>query len=61
MDLAPRQLTAKQAEQYTGTSPKKLGELANDGLIIRKYVGNRPRFERASLDEWMDNLPGEPE
>lgn len=55
--MQPRLLDAKDAAKYVGLSPKKLTQLANDGEIDRRYVGNRPKYERESLDAWIDTLP----
>lgn len=55
--MDPRQLPAKDAARYAGVSEKKLAELARDGYIVRRYVGNRPKYERESLDSWIDSLP----
>lgn len=55
--MQPRLLDAKDAATYVGISPKKLSQLANDGEVDRKYIGNRPKYERESLDEYIDNLP----
>lgn len=55
--MQPRLLDAKDAAAYVGISTKKLTQLANDGEIDRRYVGNRPKYERESLDAWIDTLP----
>jgi len=55
--MQPRLLDAKDAAAYVGLSTKKLTQLANDGEIDRRYVGNRPKYERESLDDWIDTLP----
>lgn len=55
--MQPRLLDAKDAATYVGLSTKKLSQLANDGEIDRRYVGNRPKYERESLDDWIDTLP----
>lgn len=60
MSVAPRLLDAKQAAAYVGVSPKTLTRLADEGQIDRKYIGNRPKYERESLDEYADNLPDMP-
>ena len=53
----PRLLSAADAAKYLGASTKKMARLANEGLITRRYISNRPKYEREDLDAFIDTLP----
>ncbi len=55
--MQPRLLSAEDAARYLGVSERKLRELAKAGYITRRYIGNRPKYEREDLDEYIDTLP----
>ena len=44
----------RQASDYLGISPDTLYKYASEGFIPAFKLGNRWRFKRSRLDEWMD-------
>jgi excisionase family DNA binding protein len=50
----------RQASDYLGISPDTLYKYASEGFIPAFKLGNRWRFKRSRLDEWMDlqSTPG---
>jgi excisionase family DNA binding protein len=44
----------RQASEYLGISPDTLYKYASDGFVPAFKLGNRWRFKRSRLDEWMD-------
>ena len=44
----------RQASAYLGISPDTLYKYASDGFVPAFKLGNRWRFKRSRLDEWMD-------
>lgn len=48
----------RQASEYLGISPDTLYRYASDGFIPAFKLGNRWRFRRSRLDEWMDRQSG---
>jgi excisionase family DNA binding protein len=44
----------RQASNYLGISPDTLYKYAADGFVPAFKLGNRWRFKRSRLDEWMD-------
>ena len=44
----------RQASDYLGISPDTLYKYAAEGFIPAFKLGNRWRFKRSRLDEWMD-------
>jgi excisionase family DNA binding protein len=44
----------RQASDYLGISPDTLYKYAADGFVPAFKLGNRWRFKRSRLDEWMD-------
>jgi excisionase family DNA binding protein len=44
----------RQASNYLGISPDTLYKYASDGFVPAFKLGNRWRFKRSRLDEWMD-------
>ena len=45
----------RQASDYLGISPDTLYKYASDGFVPAFKLGNRWRFKRSRLDEWMDH------
>ncbi len=48
----------RQASDYLGISPDTLYKYASEGFIPAFKLGNRWRFKRSRLDEWMDHQSG---
>jgi excisionase family DNA binding protein len=44
----------RMASSYLGISPDTLYKYASDGFVPAFKLGNRWRFKRSRLDEWMD-------
>ena len=44
----------RQASNYLGISPDTLYKYASEGVVPAFKLGNRWRFKRSRLDEWMD-------
>ena len=44
----------RQASDYLGISPDTLYKYASEGSVPAFKLGNRWRFKRSRLDEWMD-------
>lgn len=44
----------RQASDYLGISPDTLYKYASEGFMPAFKLGNRWRFKRSRLDEWMD-------
>jgi excisionase family DNA binding protein len=44
----------RQASDYLGISPDTLYKYAADDFVPAFKLGNRWRFKRSRLDEWMD-------
>ena len=44
----------RQASGYLGVSPDTLYKYASEGFVPAFKLGNRWRFKRSRLDEWMD-------
>ena len=51
-------LDIRQASDYLGISGDTLYRYASDGFIPAFKLGNRWRFRRSRLDEWMDRQSG---
>lgn len=47
-------LDIRQASEYLGISPDTLYKYASEGFVPAFKLGNRWRFKRSRLDEWMD-------
>jgi excisionase family DNA binding protein len=45
----------RQASDYLGVSPDTLYKYASEGFVPAFKLGNRWRFKRSRLDEWMDH------
>lgn len=48
----------RQASDYLGISPDTLYKYASEGFVPAFKLGNRWRFKRSRLDEWMDMQSG---
>ena len=44
----------RQASDYLGISPDTPYKYASEGFVPAFKLGNRWRFKRSRLDEWMD-------
>jgi excisionase family DNA binding protein len=44
----------RQASDYLGISPDTLYKYASEGFVPAFKLGNRWRFKRSRLNEWMD-------
>ena len=44
----------RQASDYLGISPDSLYKYASDGFVPAFKLGNRWRFKKSRLDDWMD-------
>jgi len=54
----------RQASDYLGISPDTLYKYASEAFIPAFKLGNRWRFKKSRLDEWMDRqsgIPAQPE
>jgi excisionase family DNA binding protein len=45
----------RQASEYLGISSDTLYKYASEGFVPAFKLGNRWRFKRSRLDEWMDH------
>lgn len=45
----------RQASGYLGISPDTLYRYASEGFVPAFKLGNRWRFKRSRLDQWMDD------
>jgi excisionase family DNA binding protein len=45
----------RQASDYLGISPDTLYKYASEAFVPAFKLGNRWRFKRSRLDEWMDH------
>lgn len=48
----------RQASDYLGISPDTLYKYASESFIPAFKLGNRWRFKKSRLDEWMDQQSG---
>jgi excisionase family DNA binding protein len=48
----------RQAADYLGISPDTLYKYASENFIPAFKLGNRWRFKKSRLDDWMDNQSG---
>jgi excisionase family DNA binding protein len=48
----------RQAADYLGISPDTLYKYASESFIPAFKLGNRWRFKKSRLDEWMDQQSG---
>lgn len=56
--IEPRLLNAQDAAAYLGyKDPRSVARLADRGEIRRVYIENRPRYEKADLDDYINTRP----
>jgi excisionase family DNA binding protein len=53
-DEAREVMDIRMASDYLGISPDTLYKYASEGFVPAFKLGNRWRFKRSRLDEWMD-------
>jgi excisionase family DNA binding protein len=53
--IAPRYLSVKSAEVYTGLSRWTLARAEERGELSPCRIGSAVRFDRLELDRWMDS------
>ena len=54
-------MNIRQASQYLGVSPDTLYKYVGVNKIPAFKLGNRWRFKKSKLDEWMEEQSGEAE
>jgi excisionase family DNA binding protein len=54
-------MNIRQASQYLGVSPDTLYKYVNEQKIPAFKLGNRWRFKKSKLDQWMEEQSGDPE
>jgi excisionase family DNA binding protein len=63
MDDSREVMNIRQASQYLGVSPDTLYKYVNEQKIPAFKLGNRWRFKKSKLDQWMEekSMEGEPQ
>ena len=54
-------MNIRQASQYLGVSPDTLYKYFNEQSIPAFKLGNRWRFKKSTLDQWMEEKSSETE
>lgn len=54
-------MNIRQASQYLGVSPDTLYKYVNEQKIPAFKLGNRWRFKKSKLDQWMEEKSAEGE
>ncbi|HKW18353.1 MAG TPA: helix-turn-helix domain-containing protein [Terriglobales bacterium] len=54
-------MNIRQASQYLGVSPDTLYKYVNEQKIPAFKLGNRWRFKKSKLDQWMEDKSSETE
>jgi excisionase family DNA binding protein len=54
-------MNIRQASQYLGVSPDTLYKYVNEQTIPAFKLGNRWRFKKSKLDQWMEEKSSEME
>jgi excisionase family DNA binding protein len=54
-------MNIRQASQYLGVSPDTLYKYVNEQQIPAFKLGNRWRFKKSKLDQWMEDKSAETE
>ncbi len=54
-------MNIRQASQYLGVSPDTLYKYVNEQKIPAFKLGNRWRFKKSKLDQWMEEQSAEVE
>ena len=58
---APEVMNIRQASKYLGVSPDTLYKYVNEQKIPAFKLGNRWRFKKTRLDQWMEEKSSEVE
>jgi len=58
---APEVMNIRQASKYLGVSPDTLYKYVNEQKIPAFKLGNRWRFKKSRLDQWMEEKSSEVE
>ena len=58
---SPEVMNIRQASKYLGVSPDTLYKYVNEQKIPAFKLGNRWRFKKSRLDQWMDEKSSEAE
>ena len=61
MDDSREVMNIRQASQYLGVSPDTLYKYVGEQKIPAFKLGNRWRFKKSKLDEWMEEKSNEME
>jgi excisionase family DNA binding protein len=56
---SPEVMNIRQASQYLGVSPDTLYKYVNEQKIPAFKLGNRWRFKKSRLDQWMEEQSSE--
>ena len=59
MDDSREVMNIRQASQYLGVSPDTLYKYVGEQKIPAFKLGNRWRFKKSKLDEWMEEKSNE--
>jgi excisionase family DNA binding protein len=54
-------MNIRQASQYLGVSPDTLYKYVNEQKIPAFKLGNRWRFKKSKLDQWMEEQSADPD
>ena len=54
MERAKEVMTLREASQYLGISPDTLYKYLSESKIPAFKLGNRWRFKKSKLDQWME-------
>ena len=58
---SPEVMNIRQASKYLGVSPDTLYKYVNEQKIPAFKLGNRWRFKKSRLDQWMEEKSSEAE
>jgi len=58
---SPEVMNIRQASNYLGVSPDTLYKYVNEQKIPAFKLGNRWRFKKSRLDQWMEEKSSEAE
>jgi excisionase family DNA binding protein len=58
---SPEVMNIRQASKYLGVSPDTLYKYVNEQKIPAFKLGNRWRFKKSRLDQWMEEKSSEVE
>ena len=54
-DAVDKLLRKKQAAERLAISTRTLDRMVHQGLIVKVYVGNAPRFRESEIDSIVEN------